>query len=164
MILLKPLLLEIAAVPAYRAMAIFFSTYLIWGVGSLVVMVGIRSHHYWMLMESLIAVSSVWLIQQVIGMIWFRQRPFVHDPTIPNLIHKSGISKSFPSDHAAIAFALATIVFLTLPGWGKVLYVLAFAIALGRIAVGVHYPSDVLAGALLGALVATLIHWIGQRI
>ncbi|MCG3208047.1 MAG: hypothetical protein FOGNACKC_01648 [Anaerolineae bacterium] len=64
---------------------------------------------------------------------------------------------SFPSGHAArtIAFALAAIFFYPLVG--AILVVVALAIALARIAVGVHYVSDVLAGLLVGGGVAWLV-------
>ncbi len=64
---------------------------------------------------------------------------------------------SFPSGHAArtIAFALAALFFYPLVG--AILVVVALAIALARIAVGVHYVSDVLAGLLVGGGVAWLV-------
>ncbi len=156
--LLKPLLVQIASSPLSSGLAIFLSTYLIWGMIALSIALAVRSHHVWILIEALTAISSVWVIQQLIGVVWFRKRPFMEDPGIPNLIHKSGISKSFPSDHAAIAFALATIVMLFMPRWGKIFYVMAFCVAIGRVAVGVHYPTDIVVGAILGSIIAAMVH------
>lgn len=164
MILLKPFLFQIASSPFGSAIAIFASTYLIWGMLALAIVLAFRSHQTGVLIEAVTAISCVWIIQQIIGLVWFRSRPFINDPTIPNLIHKSGISKSFPSDHAAIAFALSTIIMLVMPWWGKLFYVLALGVAFGRVAVGVHYPTDIVVGATLGVLVALIVHSLYARL
>jgi len=96
---------------------------------------------------------------QVIALIHFRPRPFVTFPDIVPLIGTSASFKSFPSDHAAIAFALAVSVSLVRPRWGPVLIGAASLVALGRVFVGVHYPLDILVGAVCGAAWA-LVVWI----
>ncbi|QXD15452.1 phosphatase PAP2 family protein [Rhodocaloribacter litoris] len=67
---------------------------------------------------------------------------------------------SFPSGHATLAFALATSWSLSYPRWYVVAPGMLWAgsVALSRVRFGVHYPSDVLAGALLGAGVAATVH------
>jgi len=66
---------------------------------------------------------------------------------------------SFPSNHAANIFAAAQVMTLAMPvaGAGAVFYLIAFAVGYSRIYVGVHFPLDVIAGALLGMAVATLV-------
>jgi undecaprenyl-diphosphatase len=88
-----------------------------------------------------------------------RPRPFVaHAATIrPFLAHAP--DPSFPSDHATAAFAIAMAVALRQRGWGLVLLALAALVAAGRVFLGLHYPSDVLAGAALGSAVAVLL-WL----
>jgi membrane-associated phospholipid phosphatase len=77
-----------------------------------------------------------------------------------------GASFAFPSGHASMAFAIATSWSLSHPAW----YVIgpgavwASAVALSRVWLGVHYPSDVLAGALLGTALSVVIHAIGPSI
>ena len=67
---------------------------------------------------------------------------------------------SFPSGHAATSFACATVLALAFPRLAVPLYVLAAAIGFSRIYVGVHYPLDVLGGAVLGIAVAIALRWL----
>src|ERR671938_638323 len=80
-----------------------------------------------------------------------RTRPFDAHPQIHPLyvVHSS----SFPAGHAATAFAGATLLSYVAPRAAPALFVLALLIGFSRVYVGVHYPSDVLAGAALGASV-----------
>ena len=66
---------------------------------------------------------------------------------------------SFPSSHTAHAFLVASVLDATIdrPAWRWVLYPLATGVALDRLHEGVHYPTDVIAGALLG-------WWVGHRL
>ncbi|HLM37313.1 MAG TPA: phosphatase PAP2 family protein [Gaiellaceae bacterium] len=64
---------------------------------------------------------------------------------------------AFPSGHASSAFACATVLAWASPRLRIPAFVLAAAIAWSRIYVGVHWPLDVLGGALLGMLVATAL-------
>ena len=64
---------------------------------------------------------------------------------------------SFPSGHSAAGFAVATVMFLLLPKrYGVPAMLLALAIALSRLYVGVHYPTDVLMGIAIGAACAVV--------
>lgn len=65
-------------------------------------------------------------------------------------------SLSFPSAHATSSFAVATAM-TRVDSLGALAFVLAFALALGRPYLGMHYPSDVLAGALLGVALGLLV-------
>jgi undecaprenyl-diphosphatase len=64
---------------------------------------------------------------------------------------------SFPSGHATTSFACATVLAAAVPRLGIPLYLLAAAVAWSRVYVGVHWPSDVLAGAVLGTGVGILV-------
>ncbi|MER7185498.1 phosphatase PAP2 family protein, partial [Streptomyces hyaluromycini] len=79
-----------------------------------------------------------------------RPRPLL-DP-VPAVRHlkRQPITTSFPSGHAASAAAFATGVALESPAWGAVVAPVAFSVAVSRVYTGVHFPSDVLAGAALG--------------
>jgi membrane-associated phospholipid phosphatase len=69
------------------------------------------------------------------------------------------VSHSFPSGHSAAAFAFATGVGGVLPGAAIPLRALASVVAYSRVHTGVHYPSDVIAGALVGVSLAELMGW-----
>jgi membrane-associated phospholipid phosphatase len=75
-----------------------------------------------------------------------------------------GGSPSFPSGHTSDAFSLATALSIVYPKWYVIVPAYAWAVTVGysRIALGVHYPSDVFAGALIGAGSAYLCY-IGQQ-
>jgi undecaprenyl-diphosphatase len=60
---------------------------------------------------------------------------------------------SFPSGHTLNAFALGAAVSLTLPALAPLLAPLAVSVGISRVVLGVHYPSDVLAGAAIGSLI-----------
>lgn len=93
-----------------------------------------------------------------IGELWFRPRPFAELYGVKELIAKSALDKSFPSDHATIAFAIAISILLVNRRWGTWLIVAAAAVCFGRVYVGVHYPTDVLAGAVVGTVCALVVH------
>lgn len=88
-----------------------------------------------------------------------RARPCACLTDVHALVFSAPTDPSFPSGHAAGAFAVATYVALEsrIHVAGKVaLFVVAAGIAASRIVLGVHYPSDVVAGAALGAVAAFL--------
>jgi undecaprenyl-diphosphatase len=92
-----------------------------------------------------------------------RARPFVEDPHGVHLFAPHAADPGFPSDHATAAFAIAVAILLRRRGWGIVALVAATVLSIGRVALGVHFPSDVLAGAALGAAAALALWWAPLR-
>jgi membrane-associated phospholipid phosphatase len=104
------------------------------------------------------------IIANVLKYSIYRTRPFDTYPDIEKATDAD--SPSFPSGHTASAFALATSLSLEYPRWYIIVpsYTYALAVAYSRLDLGVHYPSDVLAGAVIGAGSAFLCHWLNQKI
>ena len=104
------------------------------------------------------------LLKPLVG----RLRP-THEPHLEGLIHivneyKGGLY-SFVSSHATNSFGVATILWLTLRkqfGWISIFFAWAAIFSFTRIYLGVHYPTDVLAGWLAGTIWA-LLCWLGAR-
>jgi len=72
-------------------------------------------------------------------------------------------SDSFPSGHAATSFACATVLAALVPRAAPAFYVLALAIGYSRVYVGVHWPLDVVGGAVLGTATALLLLAVARR-
>ncbi|MDD2611579.1 MAG: phosphatase PAP2 family protein [Bacteroidales bacterium] len=110
------------------------------------------------------SVVSSTIMTTIIKNIVRRPRPFTTYPDIEKLT--SGGGYSFPSGHTSGAFSFATSLSLEYPKWYIIVpsYAWASAVAYSRMDLGVHYPSDILMGAAVGAGSAYLCHYINKRI
>jgi undecaprenyl-diphosphatase len=137
----------------------FLATYLFWVLVVAVLIVS-RKHvgNPWRLfLQSGFGSALAYGFSTIIGNLKFRMRPFDALELNP-IINVEYPEKSFPSDHASIAFALAFMVFLYNKKYGTILLVIAFLIAIGRILAGVHYFYDIIAGALVGIISAYIFY------
>jgi len=96
-----------------------------------------------------------------------RKRPFTTYPGI--IVNKSGkpcLDPSFPSGHTSTSFMLATSLSLAYPKWYIIIpsFVYAGTVAYSRMDLGVHYPTDVLAGALIGSGSAYITYEINKKL
>jgi len=92
-----------------------------------------------------------------------RARPAVADPTFEALVTTPS-SPSFPSGHAATAFATATAVGMFCPRLRLPLLVAAALVALSRVYLGVHYWADIAVGATLGAAIGFVAAWLVRQV
>jgi undecaprenyl-diphosphatase len=91
---------------------------------------------------------------QIIVHIWERPRPYAAHPDSAHLFIPASHDPSFPSDHATASFAIAVALLLRHRTVGVVAITMAAVLSVARVAVGTHYPGDVLGGAVLGSTVA----------
>jgi len=106
-------------------------------------------------LQSLVAAVAVRGLNEGLGRLYHRDRPFLRPGIQPLLAHRP--SASFPSNHAACAFALAVPILGVAPLTGGLLLGMATLLAFSRVYVGVHYPLDVIGGAAIGTVLALLL-------
>jgi membrane-associated phospholipid phosphatase len=117
--------------------------------------------------QAIIVGGTVIISSAITGLLKYtiqRDRPFVTYPDINHITPED--SYSFPSGHTSTAFALATSVTIAYPKWyvATPAYLWASSAAYSRMHFGVHYPSDVIAGALIGSGSAWLCYQLNKRL
>jgi undecaprenyl-diphosphatase len=111
-------------------------------------------------LQAAIAPGAAWLVVSAIKRRWRRKRPFQAIEGYAALTWAS-LDDSFPSGHAASAFAFLTLLAGTRPELVPYVGVWATAIAFSRFYLGVHFPSDIAIGALVGTIIGALIRIFG---
>jgi undecaprenyl-diphosphatase len=109
------------------------------------------------LLQAALALALAYALARLAGFLFSHEQPFAALHFTPLIPHD--IDNSFPSDHAALAGALAGVASLYNRTLGSLLWVLAVAVAAGRMLAGLHYPIDVVAGLVLGGLAAAVAGW-----
>lgn len=145
-------------------MGVFFAEYLLYIViaGFLVLLFINRTR----LMAISVAISVVlarFVIAEPIKRIFHIARPYIIEDNVKKIVGESGNYFSFPSGHTAIFFAIAMAVFYFNKRWGIIAFVVAILVGLSRIYVGVHWPIDIIAGALIGILSGIVIGKIFKK-
>lgn len=113
----------------------------------------LRAHVLWLLGALAATSAFVTLFKTLIG----RVRPCNALAWAHVVAGAAPTGPSCPSGHAAGSFAFASFLFALDRRFGWVVFPFALAVAASRVALGVHYPSDVLAGAVLGIVVGTAV-------
>lgn len=102
------------------------------------------------------AALLAWVIAQMLKSVLPSVRPFVVNVELP-LTYTLHFDNAFPSSHTAIAFGLATTLWLHNRKLGIVYLAMAVLIAVGRVFANVHYVLDVVIGGMIGTMVAVII-------
>ncbi len=111
-------------------------------------------------LEMGLAAACAFSFAYLIGELVERTRPYRASMDVTLLAPEPLTRFSFPSAHASTAFALAAAVASVSPRFGWLAFLVATLVSVGRVAIGVHYPTDVLAGALLGIGVWYLVQML----
>ncbi|MDP3985565.1 MAG: phosphatase PAP2 family protein [bacterium] len=122
-----------------------------------------QRHEFATVLIAAFAGLFAWVTNTLIGLVLFRPRPFVALADVHQLVLRPISEKSFPSEHATLAFAIAVAVFLAHRRLGWWFLAGAVLVAVGRVFVGVHYPIDVVAGAIMGSVSAWIISTHGRK-
>ena len=130
---------------------------------------------YWpmVIQAFLAAILARFVIVEIVRYLLPRARPFVENH-VNLLIPYNQYEYSFPSGHAAFYFAISMAVFLYLKkvyprpkfwwGAGSLFFLASFLIVISRVFVGIHWPSDILAGAVVGILTGWLINFFSRKV
>lgn len=138
----------------FRYIAIFFAEYSQYVLALLVLSLALSSQK-WLKTIILAVVSAIvarWGVKELLLLFIHRARPFVEHTDIRSLIDSPASEnlQSFPSGHAIFFFALATVIYSNDKKWGIFFFISALLMGISRVVVGVHYPTDILGGAILG--------------
>ena len=97
------------------------------------------------------------LTNYVISRLVYRPRPFVLYPHQVHLLVQHAPDSSFPSDHATAVFAVATALVGSSKWLSRTFWIVAILIAIARVFIGVHWPTDVLAGLVIGSIASLAV-------
>lgn len=127
----------------------------------------VRQHLPWFLAAMLVAGLCVFALKKMIP----RPRPLSEfAPLIEagkvqiHVLGKQLWYRSFPSGDTQTAFTAATYLSLLLPRWTPLFISLAVGVGISRIYMGVHFPLDVIVGALIGAAFAVGAWWMRKKV
>jgi undecaprenyl-diphosphatase len=121
---------------------------------------------FWTTIISIVVARFV--ITEIIRFFYHRPRPFLaleaHKLIANSDWFYSDTEWSFPSGHSAFFFAMATAIYLYNKKWGIGFFIAAILMNVSRIIAGVHYPSDILGGAIIGIVVGRVaFHFVEKR-
>ncbi len=110
-------------------------------------------------LQGLISLAASHLVVQILKKLYQRERPFIKYPDT-RIFPKVLYDYSFPSGHTTSSFSIAVAFALHSIGLGMILLPIAFLVALSRMYLGLHYPSDTAMGAMLGTITSfAVVNW-----
>jgi undecaprenyl-diphosphatase len=138
------------------ALIVFCAKYLAYVIGVAFVVMTVWPAPRWrMAIAGLVSAALAYGSKYLILLIYMRPRPFVTLAGVRQLVDARGEEyQSFPSGHALFFFALAMAVYRYDKKIGRWFFAGATVMSIARVAAGIHWPSDILAGALIGIAIA----------
>lgn len=145
------------------SLSLFFSYRLIYLVIFLIMLWSLIKNgkkFKFLLLFSLTGIMS-WFFAHMVKLIFHIQRPFVAHSLTP-LFYEKGFS--FPSEHVAVITAFSFVVYSLNKKLGIALLIFSLLTGISRMIIGVHYPIDIIGGAVVGYIVAHIIIKIFKKI
>jgi undecaprenyl-diphosphatase len=145
-------------------LTVFFGQYFAYILVMIFLLIVLKNKNWRLLIVGGIsAFFSRIVITEIIRFFYNTPRPFLNSgPIIHQLIfHET--SGSFPSGHTAFFFALAMAIYFFYKKWGIAFFVSALLMGIARIIAGVHWPIDILGGAIIGFFSAWIVNKIYKR-
>jgi undecaprenyl-diphosphatase len=107
------------------------------------------------------SLAATYVVQQRVKPLFRRVRPFVNREA--RVVGTRPADHSFPSGHTASSFAAATALAFYYPKAAPLAYTLATGVAVSRVHLGVHFPSDTAVGGVIGIGIGTFWAWLFKR-
>jgi undecaprenyl-diphosphatase len=155
--------------PLTDAIILFFAEYLAYILivifFSLLIYLFYKKFNYISLMvNSFLSTAISMGLLSIIHLLYHRARPFLtYQVHHLNWWPLTETGYSFPSKHVTFFFALATAVYLYNKKWGIWFFIASILMGVARVAAGVHYPSDILGGMIIGIFVAYVIYYFAEK-
>ena len=156
------------SIPLTDTLILFFATYVAYLLPILLLVLLFRTRSS--LKEKFTMVSVVLLsaliarlgVTEIIRLFYHRPRPFL-TYQVHQLIPEN--SYSFPSGHATFFFALSATIYMYNKKWGITFFIAATLMGIARVMAGVHYPSDIIGGMVIGIAVAYFtVRYVGPHL
>lgn len=145
----------------FDSLIVFFGQYLAYILAVIFLLIVFKNKNWRMLIIGAISVFlSRFVITEIIRHFYFVSRPFLNPAVHQLIFHET--SGSFPSGHAAIFFALAMALYFFYKRWSILFFVFAILMGIARIIAGIHWPLDILGGAIIGIFSAYFVYKISQ--
>jgi len=139
-----------------------FLGYVLIGILAILLIKNFKKYYKIVAQAFISGIFARFIVVEIIRFIWDRPRPFITNPV--NLLISHSPSSSFPSGHAAFFFALSTLIYFYNKKTGILFLIASFLISISRVFCGIHWPFDILAGALVGILSALIIKKISRAL
>jgi len=152
-----PVLQLVSAVTTYVSVSIIIITFI-----ASIIRKSIKLRRQFYTLGLVLILSAI--MSPLLKSLMYRERPFLTHEHIEK--RSTGGKSSFPSGHSMEAFAMAMAVSICFRRKAIVITIFAWAILVGysRVALGVHYPSDILGGMVIGGFLGWLVPWIFVRL